>query len=422
MLLKINHVAKIEGHTGFMASVLKGEVKEARFEVQEGIRLIEGILVGRHYKDMPVVAQRICGICPVVHNLTSIKAIEGALKVKVTEETVLLRKIMEHAQFIHSHALHLFFLSLADFLDIENDLQLVKEYPVQAKIALRIRDYGMALVRIIGGRVVHPLTNEVGGFKKIPTADEIKELIQHGENVMDDVLALAEFFKGIKLPEFSRDTEYVSLETKGEYAIYDGDLSSNRGLHIPVSKFEQNFHELHRPREIIKRVEVDGKSSYMVGAIARVNNQHKKLSQKATEYMDSLGMKFPDYNPFHNVLCQMIEVVHCTEESLKLLRKVSHMDLQNAITKEYEVREGSASAAVEAPRGTLYYYVDIDAKGYIKNVNIISPTAQFLAHLEDDISKFIIDKKVTELPQKEMEKKMRAFIRAYDPCISCAVH
>ncbi|KKU54765.1 MAG: Nickel-dependent hydrogenase large subunit [Candidatus Moranbacteria bacterium GW2011_GWE2_47_10] len=367
MLLKINHVAKIEGHTGFMASVLKGQVKEARFEVQEGIRLIEGILVGRHYKDMPVVAQRICGICPVVHNLTSIKSIENALGVKVSEETVMLRKVMEHAQFIHSHALHLFFLSLADFLDIENDIKLVKEYPDETKMALRIRDFGMAMVKVIGGRVVHPLTNEVGGFKKVPTIEEIQSLIKQGEDVMKDVLALGEFFKKIKLPEFSRKTEYVCLQAKGEYAIYDGDLVSNKGLHIPVAKFEENFHELHRPREIIKRVEVDGRSSYMVGAIARVNNQHHKLSSKATEYLHGLGIKFPDFNPFHNVLYQMVEVIHSTEESVKLLRKLSHLDLQSAITKPYEVKEGSASAAVEAPRGTLYYYVDIDPKGYIKH-------------------------------------------------------
>ena len=404
-----------------MASVLKGQVKEARFEVQEGIRLIEGILVGRHYKDMPVVAQRICGICPVVHNLTSIKSIENALGVKVSEETVMLRKVMEHAQFIHSHALHLFFLSLADFLDIENDIKLVKEYPNETKMALRIRDYGMEIVKIIGGRVVHPLTNEVGGFKKVPTVEEIQKLIKQGEEVMKDVLSLADFFKGIKLPEFSRNTEYVCLQSKGEYAIYDGDLVSNKGLHIPVSKFEENFHELHRPREIIKRVEVDGRTSYMVGAIARVNNQHQKLSPKATEYFHGLGIKMPDFNPFHNVLYQMVEVIHSTEESVKLLRKLSYLDLQNAITKPYEVREGSAAAAVEAPRGTLYYYVDIDQKGYIKNVNIISPTAQFLAHLEDDISKFI-EEQVLELPEKDREKKMRAFIRAYDPCISCAVH
>jgi len=421
MLLRINHVAKIEGHTGFMASVLKGQVKDARFEVQEGIRLIEGILIGRHYADMPVVAQRICGICPVVHNLTSIKAIENAIGVKVTEEAVMLRKVMEHAQFIHSHALHLFFLSLADFLDIENDLKLVEKYPEETKKALRIRDYGMELVKVIGGRVVHPLTNEVGGFKKVPSKEEIQKLIKQGEETMKDALALGEFFKKIKLPEFERKTEYVCLQTKGEYAIYDGDLVSNKGLHIHVSDFEKNFHELHRPREIIKRVEVDGKTSYMVGAIARVNNQHRKLSVKATEYLNSLGIKFPDFNTFHNVIFQMVEVIHSMEDSVSILKKLSHLDLQNALTKPYEIKEGSASAAVEAPRGTLYYYVDIDSKGYIKNVNIITPTAQFLAHLEDDISKFI-EEQVLDMPEKDREKKMRAFIRAYDPCISCAVH
>jgi len=420
MLLKINHIAKIEGHTGFMASVLKGEVKDARFEVQEGIRLIEGILIGRHYKDMPVVAQRICGICPVVHNLTSIKAIENALDVKVSHETVLLRKVLGHAQFIHSHALHLFFLSLADFLDIENDLKLVEQYPQEAKMALRIRDYGMALVKIIGGRVVHPLTNEVGGFKKVPTLLEIQELIKQGEKVMEDVLNLAEFFRGIKLPDFKRKTEYVCLKTKGEYAIYEGDLVSNKGLHIQVSKFEENFHELNRPREIIKRVETDGKTSYMVGAIARVNNQSEKLSHKAEGYLKGLGIKFPDFNPFHNILYQMVEVIHCAEDSVKILRNLAHMNLQNAITKPYEIKEGSAAAAVEAPRGTLYYFVDIDTKGYIKNVNIITPTAQFLAHLEDDIKAFIPG--ILDNSEKDREKKMRAFIRAYDPCISCAVH
>lgn len=420
MNIKINHIAKIEGHTGFMASVIKGDVKSAKFEVQEGIRLIEGILIGRHYKDMPVIAQRICGICPVVHNLTSIKAIENAMKVEVTKETEQLRKVMEHAQFIHSHALHLFFLSLADFLDIENDLDLVKEYPAETKKAVKIREYGMELIKVIGGRVVHPLTNEVGGFKKVPTVEELQRLISVGEEILPVALEIAAFFKTIKTPNFSRPTEYISLKIKGEYAIYDGDVTSNKGLHVNVQKFEDNFHEFQRPNEIVKRVMHDGKTSYMVGAIARVNNNHEKLSSSAQEYLRQLDFNLPDYNPFHNVLYQMVEVVHCIEDSIKLLKQLTHSDLTNAVTKEYVVREGSAAAAIEAPRGTLYYWVDIDPKGYIKNVNIITPTAQFLTHLEDDITAFIPG--ILEKDEKSMERKMRAFIRAYDPCISCAVH
>lgn len=158
----------------------------------------------------------------------------------------------------------------------------------------------------------------------------------------------------------------------------------------------------------------------MVGAIARVNMQADKLSLQASKYFEGLNIKLPDYNPFHNVLHQTVELVHCIEMSIKLLRELAHMNLSKAITQEYAVKEGHGVAAVEAPRGTLYYYVDLDAKGYVKNANIITPTAQFLTHLEDDIEAYI--HRVVDLSVEEREKKLRAFIRAYDPCISCAVH
>lgn len=420
MNIKINHIAKIEGHTGFMASVVKGDVKSARFEVQEGIRLIEGILIGREYRDMPVIAQRICGICPIVHNLTAIKAIENAMEVKVTPETIKLRKVMEHAQFIHSHALHLFFLSLADFLDIENDLILVQEYPEETKKAVQLREYGMALVRIIGGRVVHPLTNEVGGFKKVPTQEEIKELIAMGEKTLPIALEVGAFFSKLKVPDFQHISEYVCMEKNGEYAIYEGNVVSSKGLNISEQQYQEKFHELHRQREVIKRVKSDGKSSYMIGALARVNVQSEKLSKNAAAYLKSLNISIPSFNPFHNIFCQMVEVIHSIEESIKLLKELSNENLDNAITKDYVIRAGAAGAAVEAPRGTLFYWVDVDEKGYIKNVNIMTPTAQVLAQLEDDISLYIPS--VKDLSAHEREKKLRAFIRAYDPCISCAVH
>ncbi|HRY82729.1 MAG TPA: Ni/Fe hydrogenase subunit alpha [Candidatus Moranbacteria bacterium] len=419
MQIKINHIAKMEGHAGFMASVLQGDVKSSKIEVQEGIRLIEGVLIGRHFKDMPVVAQRICGICPVVHNLTSIKSIENALGVQVSEETKKLREIMELGQIIHSHALHLFFLSLADFFDIENDLKLVEKYPEMAKKAMRIREYGMEIIKVIGGRVIHPLNNEVGGFKKIPNADALKKIVFSSKEVLEEAMVLGNFFKKIKLPDFSRETEYVSLSKSGKYAIYDGDIISNQGLHIPVLNFENNFQELQKQKEVIKRVEHNGKS-YMIGAIARINLNRNKLRPEAHKYLESLKWKFPNYNPFNNILAQMTEVIHAIEESSYLIRQVLHCNLENSLTKSYETKEGSGAAAVEAPRGTLYYHTEIDAKGYIKNVNIITPTAQFLSNLEEDIAEYI--PRIIKLKGKDRERKMRAFIRAYDPCISCAVH
>lgn len=409
----------MEGHAGFMASVLNGDVKSAKMEIQEGIRLIEGVLIGRHFQDVPVVAQRICGICPVVHNLTSIKAIENAMGVKVTAETEKVRTLMELAQIIHSHGLHLFFLSLADFLNIENDLILIKEYPEEAKKAVRIREYGMDIIRIIGGRVIHPLTNEVGGFKKAPEPEELKKIFQNGNEILQSALELGEFFRKIKIPDFERETEYVGLSGNGEYAIYDGDIISSKGLHVPVEKFEQNFQELQRQKEVVKRVEHNGES-YMVGAIARVNLNRDKLKENALKYLESLNLKFPDYNPFHNIFFQMVEIIHSIEECQKIAAELLHLNLQHILTEKYEIKAGGGVAAVEAPRGTLYYHIDLDEKGYVKNANIITPTAQFLSNLEDDIAEYI--PQIENFEGKEKEKKLRAFIRAYDPCISCAVH
>lgn len=409
----------MEGHAGFMASVMKGDVKSSKIEVQEGIRLIEGVLIGRHFKDMPVIAQRICGICPVVHNLTSIKSIENALGIEVSEETNKLREIMELGQIIHSHALHLFFLSLADFFDIDNDLKLVEKYPVQAKKAIRIREYGMDIVRVIGGRVIHPLTNEIGGFKRSPDISELKKIVFSSSEVLADAKDLGKFFKKISLPDFSRKTEYIGLSKKGKYAIYDGDIISNFGLHIPVGDFENNFQELQKQKEVVKKVSHNDKS-YMIGAIARVNLGKNKLRPEANRYLESLELEFPNYNPFNNILFQMAEVIHAIEESTHLIKQILHLNLENVITKPYEIKEGTGAAAVEAPRGTLYYHTQIDSKGYIKDVNIITPTAQFLSNLEEDIAQYIPN--IIKLTSEERERKLRAFIRAYDPCISCAVH
>ncbi|EKE11773.1 MAG: Nickel-dependent hydrogenase large subunit [uncultured bacterium] len=419
MEIKINHIAKMEGHAGFMASVIHGDVKSAKLEVQEGIRLIEGVLVGRNYADMPIVAQRICGICPVVHNLTSIKALENAMGVKVTAETEKLRSVMELAQIIHSHSLHLFFLSLADFLDMENDIQLVSAYPEETKIAVRLREYGMSIVKAIGGRVIHPMNNEVGGFKKAPSVEALQKIVADGEKVLESALFLGEFFKKIKIPDFQRETEYIGLGGRGKYAIYDGDIISSKGLHIPVGKFESNFHELQKQNGVIKKVDHEG-NSYMVGAIARINLSRENLNPKAADYLNGLGFSFPDYNPFHNILFQMLEVIHCIEEVDNKLKELLDSNLEKVVTGMYDVRAGVGVAAVEAPRGTLYYHVEVDEKGCVRNANIITPTAQFLANLEDDIADYI--KQILHLEDVDRQKKLRAFIRAYDPCISCAVH
>lgn len=419
MSIRINYFAKLEGSAGAAADILNSDVKSVKMQMQKSSRFIEGIMIGRHYKDMPVIAERICGICSTVHNLASIKAVENAMGIQVSDETAKLRKVLINAQIIYSHALHLFFMSLTDSLNIENNLLSVKEYPPETEEMLRVRKYSIDLMKIIGGRTIHPINNEIGGFKKVPSQNEIKELIIKGEEIIPTALKLSKFFQDFKVPNFSRPTEYVCLSGKGGYAFYEGDVISNKGLHVSEENIREKFHEFHRPKEIAKRIERDGKTSYMTGAIARINNNSSKLSVNAKKYLESLNFNAPDYNIFHNVHYQLAEIIHCIEESVKLLKEVAHSDISQALIKEYKIAEGSAAAAIESPQGTLYYWVDIDAKGYIKNVNIITPTAQFLTHLEDDMASFLSGFSGNE--DKNKENKTRALIRAYDPCLTCVM-
>ncbi|MFH1668173.1 MAG: Ni/Fe hydrogenase subunit alpha [Candidatus Komeilibacteria bacterium] len=419
MKIQINHLAKMEGHAGFLGHILDNDIAKARIETQEGARLIEGMLIGRHFIDAPIITSRICGICPVVHNLTAIKALENALQIKVTKQTTDLRELMQYSQVIHSHALHLFFLSLPDFYGILNDLQLIKKQPKETEFTLQIRNWSTEMVRIIGGRTIHPIASEIGGFKTLPSIDDLKKLQNDLPSVIEQAVQLAKFFMKLKYPDLSRDTEYLSLHTKDNYAIYTGDIKSNKSKMIKIDQFAQKISEIKKPYDAVKRTKLDG-SSFMVGAIARLNNNHQQLQPLAKKILQQTKIKLPTYNSFHNVLAQAIEVVHCLEASQKILDKVLDQGIRPETQQKYQVKACEGVGVVEAPRGMLFHYYRLDQDGFIRDCNVITPTAQFLYNLEDDLKIYLPD--IMKMSDQERRQQIRLLIRAYDPCISCATH
>ncbi|MFH1598067.1 MAG: Ni/Fe hydrogenase subunit alpha [Patescibacteria group bacterium] len=418
MKIKIDHICKIEGHADFIADIERGDVKTARFRTLEGARLIEGILIGRKYIEPTIITPRICGICPVVHNLTSTKAIEACFDIEPTEQVILLRKILELAQFIHSHGIHLFFLTLPDFFKIKTELKMLEKFPKEAQMAIRVRNFGVDLVKVIGGRTVHPITTEIGGIKRLPDRKALHEILSRYDSVMEDALALAKVFAGLEYPELFRKQDYMSLHNSSEYAIYDGDVMSLHGTKIPASKFMHSIEEVKRPYELIKHAKYRG-DSYFVGAIARINNNQSQLNPVATKVLRSSGLKFPSYNNFHNIMCQAIELVHCLEESKKLLNQYFKQRSQK-LNVPVKVKAGRGVGAVEAPRGTLYHYYETDKNGFITDCNIITPTAQQVPNLEQDLKTWIPN--VMQLDEKTRVQEIRKLIRAYDPCMTCATH
>ncbi len=295
---------------------------------------------------------------------------------------------------------------------------MVKKYPQETERALRVRDFGVKAIEYIAGRTIHPLTTTIGGFLKLPAKAELEKLYLMSEQALGDAIELVKLFKKIKYPSLERKTEYISLHHLKEYALYGGNIISTGGLNITPKKFEKNIEEISRPYDVVRRSKYKGQS-FMVGAIARLNNNWQQLNPLAKKELGGLSKEMPINNPFYNILAQMIEVVHFIEESKKILGELKKKELKSD-NRRYSLRSGWGVAACEAPRGTLYHAYKLNSLGFIDDCQIITPTAQMLSNIEDDLKKYL--SLTLKFNKKARQARIRALIRAYDPCIACATH
>jgi coenzyme F420-reducing hydrogenase alpha subunit len=313
---------------------------------------------------------------------------------------------------------------LPDFFNIENDLELLKKFKKESKAALNIRDLSLEITKIVGGRSVHPMTSIVGGFSKIPEKGKLKEILKKIPKAIEEANLLIETFKKIEYPEFERETLFTSVFNGKDYPYY-----LERIVKIGEKKFTfSDFYSVQIEEDLksppVKKVKFRGRS-YMLGAIARIRNNGKFLTKEAREkfeeFLKEKKIKENEYfkNIFYNLFSQAIEVLHFLEVCQDLLKEILKMPLKED-KPEIKFYSSSGLSALEAPRGTLFHYYEIDKDGRILNCNIITPTAQFLHNLEEDLK--ILLPKILKLKKKEKVRKIRSLIRIYDPCISCATH
>jgi len=416
--IHLHHITRVEGHGNLVLNIKEGRIEELRLEIVESPRFFEVMLLGRHITEAPHITSRICGICAISHTLASIKACESALDITPSADVILLRKILMHAEVLQSHILHLYLLVAPDFFNVGSVIPLARSNPEVVKRGLRLKKVANEICRILVGRHIHPIGMTVGGFMRIPAKKDLEEVRKVLESAIPDIDETVNFFKGLNIPEFNRETRYCSLKDKGDYALYDGKLYSK----------ENDFTEVEQYRDFITESVIEystakhassGDSSIMVGALARLNNNYSQLSDKAKEAAQRLGLTLPCTNPYMNNIAQLVESVHCIYDSLRLLDQLSSGNMNVGVGR-VDVREGLGVGVVEAPRGSLYHEYGVDAKGIIKSANCIIPTAQNLANIEEDIEALVPG--ILGLSKVEMIQRLEMLVRAYDPCISCSSH
>lgn len=419
MKIKLEHVTRIEGHASLTVLLGEGQVHEARLRYEEGARLFEGLLRGQKFYDAPSITSRICGVCPSVHNITALKAVEAILGVRPGPVTERLRRLMILAQWLQSHSLHAFFLALPDFLGAESALALAGTHPREVAAALKLKKLGNDMVYAIGGRSVHPITTRVGGFSRVPPPAQLAGLKERLQTALPEAVRLAGLIGGLGVPDFHRPTTYLALTRPDEYAYFDGEVCSSEGFCGSAGDFCETLREEIRPGAAAKAGSLAGKG-YFTGALARMNLSGDRLTGAAREVAQAAGFEFPAHNTFLNTFCQTVEIIYSLEKSIELIDELQAIAPETEPEAPTAVREGSATAATEAPRGTLYHNYRLDAEGIIQDDNIITPTAQNLTNIEDDIRQFVGERLDWE-PSRLIEA-IECLVRAYDPCVSCATH
>jgi coenzyme F420-reducing hydrogenase alpha subunit len=382
------------------------------------------MVVGRSWYELHHVTSRICGICSIGHTLASLKATESALGVTISDQDLKLRKLALHAENLQSHILHLGFLVLPDLMGVGSVIPLASTNLAEVKIVLKLHRTANEMSNLICGRTTHPQRLIPGGFSKIPSMKELAALRDKLQDSIPNLQTVAELFKSLshKLPNFKRETEFIALTDSNEYALYDGKLGSSDTASAPVKDYLAYTNEYIVPQSTAKWAK-HVRDSYMVGALARFNLNHDRLSPMAKKTAATFNLSPVCYNPFMNSIAQLVEVVHSVEDSIRLINELeaTGLNTQPDYNKpEIKVKAGTGVGAVEVPRGILFHDYTYNDKGVCTKANCIIPTNQNHANIQLDMNALV--PQIAEKPQKEIELTLEMLVRAYDPCISCSTH
>jgi sulfhydrogenase subunit alpha len=423
--IKVPYVTRVEGHGNIVIDMREGKLVRSHLEVVEPPRYFESMVRGYPYTDIALITSRICGICSVGHQVTSLKATEKALAIPVTEQTILLRKLLVYGATMQSHVLHIYFLAAPDLLDAPSVIPLAKSHPDAVKMALRMKKLANDICDKLGGRTIHPNRLVPGGFTKLPSAEDLRWIKEKLENQMvPDAKASFDLLKSLsqKFPAFERETEYIGLRDDAEYAFYDGKIASTDAGLIPVDGYLGVTNEFVAPHSTAKHCR-HKRSSYFVGALGRLNNNYDKLNPLAKTVADGLGMKPIVKNPFLNTAAQLVETVHVVEESLKLLDVLLTKGIRDEKPGAPErLREGRGVESTEVPRGILFHDYTYDNRGQVVKANCIIPTNQNTQNIDDDMKELVPWMIGQGMSKEQMTLTLEMLVRAYDPCISCSVH
>ena len=417
--ISVNYLARVEGEGALKVRIHDRKVEDVELRIFEPPRFFEAFLRGREYSEAPDITARICGICPVAYQMSSAHAMERALGMTVGGPIRELRRLLYCGEWIESHALHIYLLHAPDFLGYPDAIRLAADHPDAVKRGLELKKAGNAIMRLLGGREIHPINARVGGFYRCPSREELESLRPMVERALVLSEETARFVSGFAFPDIEEPYEFVSLRHPSEYPMNEGDIVSSRGLRIPQDRFEDAFEEVHVPHSNALHAIRKGGGSYLVGPLARYALNYDRLSPGAKAIAKEVGLPPVVSNPYRSIVVRAVEMVYACEETLRIIDQYRPPD-QPWVPAPAVTRPVDGAAATEAPRGMLFHKYRIEPPGRITDARIVAPTSQNQKRIEDDLRSLVT--RSLDLDQAALTFACERAIRNHDPCISCATH
>lgn len=445
--ITIDPISRLEGH-GRVTIILDrdGEVSDARFNVTQ-FRGYERFCEGRPFEEMPIITQRICGICPVSHQLASAKACDAILGVKIPETARLLRELIHMGQYIQSHALHFFHLASPDLLlgfDSDpakrNVVGVIEQFPELAKKGIMLRKFGQEIIKALGGKKVHPAFAVAGGVTNALAKEDRDRLLVGFDEAYGTCAAAIDIIKGWvekNMADVKKFANFSSLyaglvDEKGCPNMYDGKLRITDSSRKVIVEFDPSDYlkfigEHVEPWSYLKfpffKPYGYSEGCYRVGPLGRVNVADGMSTPKADEelkkYRQISGSELMGCTLLYHYT-RLIELLNCLERAEVLLSDYRICDTDIRVTADPKMEEGVG--VIEAPRGTLIHHYWVDRYGCIKKVNLVVATGHNNIAMNRSVQ--LVAKEYVRSGKLEegMLNRVEGAIRCYDPCLSCSTH
>ena len=415
--IKVEYIARVEGEGALDLEIADGKVTSAQLRIFEPPRFFEAFLRGRGHQEVPDIVARICGICPIAYQMSAVNAIENAFGVKVEGQLRALRRLIYCGEWIESHGLHVVMLHAPDFLGYPDAIQMAGAHGDVVRQGLALKKAGNEILRVLGGREIHPVSVKPGGFHRVPSRAELAPLAEQLKAARDIAVELTRWVAGFPFPDLEQDYEFVALRHKDEYPLNEGRLVSSRGLDLDIADYETEFEERHVAHSTALHSLLKRRGAYLVGPMARYSLNFDRLPASIQGLAAEAGLGPVCTNPFKSIIVRGLELVYACEEALRIIADYEKPDLAAV---PVEPRAGVGFGCTEAPRGICWHRYEFEPDGAIKTAKIVPPTSQNQPSIEADL--LAVANGMVDAPDDEIRDRCEQAIRNYDPCISCSTH